>query len=213
MKKQDTNKEQIIDDVDLVFTKSEEVPQDFLQKISEEDIKRELAQKRAQEEEAEEDEFYDENAPLEPHTMRDVRALVFQFLYALEQFDNSVSIESVIDNFVRGFNLNITDDNQAIKMAKEVAKSRVELDEKVAPLLKNWKIDRLGCCTLLILRIAMWELLYNKELSSSIVMNEAIELAKSFGEKNSYKFINGILDEAVKSLGLESPVVEGLEVK
>jgi len=185
---------ELLNDIDSDLTSSDN-PQACSHKVSEEDIKRDL-------EMAEGSVDY-ENESFEPQSMRDVRALVFQFVYAAEQFDYSVSIESIIDNFRRGFNLNISDDNAAIRISKEVIKNKEELDEKVSPLLKNWKIDRLGCCTLLILRIAMWELLYNKELSPAIVINEAIELAKSFGEKNSYKFINGILDEALNSLGLQ----------
>ncbi|KKP26364.1 MAG: N utilization substance protein B-like protein [candidate division TM6 bacterium GW2011_GWE2_31_21] len=143
-----------------------------------------------------------------PKTMRDVRCLIFQFMYAMEQFDYSVSFESVIDNFRRGFNLEIPDDFIAIKIARDTIAKREELDAKITPLLKNWKIDRLGCCTLLILRLAMWEFENNKDTSAAIIINEAIELAKSFGEKNSYKFINGILDEAIKSLNLPNTKTE-----
>jgi N utilization substance protein B len=66
------------------------------------------------------------------------------------------------------------------------------------PFLHNWRFDRIGCCTKLILRFAMWELFYT-DTPDSIVINEAVELAKCFSEKDAYKFINGILDEAIKS--------------
>ncbi|HML19849.1 MAG TPA: transcription antitermination factor NusB, partial [Candidatus Dependentiae bacterium] len=60
-----------------------------------------------------------------------------------------------------------------------------------------WRFDRLGVCTKLILRLAVWELLHADE-PHNIIINEAIELAKCFSEDDAYKFINGILDEAVK---------------
>ena len=84
-------------------------------------------------------------------------------------------------------------------MAKGSVEMREELDSQIKPLLKNWKFERLGCCTRLILRLALWELKQPDSIPS-IVINEAIELAKAFAEKDAYKFINGLLDEASKKL-------------
>lgn len=71
------------------------------------------------------------------------------------------------------------------------------------PLLANWRIERIGVCTRLILRIAAWELLHT-EIEPRVVINEAIELAKCFCERDAYRFVNGVLDEALKRLGKHS---------
>ncbi len=132
---------------------------------------------------------------------RELRGLAFHFLYAVDRFDYSVSLDQIVQNFKSGYNLQIPDDSLAIEMANGVIENKADLDAKIKPLLKNWKIERLGCCTLLILRLALWELI-QKNAIPSIIINEAIELAKCFAEKDSYKFINGILDGIRKKLGL-----------
>lgn len=144
--------------------------------------------------------------PVKPESRRDMRALAFYFIYAADRFDYTISLEGLIDNFRRGFNLEIADDSLAITMARGAIDTREELDEQIKPLLRNWKFERLGCCTRLVLRLALWEV--NQEDSiPSIVINEAIELAKTFAEKDAYKFINGLLDEACRKMG-KTPIVK-----
>ncbi len=71
---------------------------------------------------------------------------------------------------------------------KKVAGLRNELDKIVERFLANWRLERLGVSTRIILRLAVWELL-NTETASTIVINEAVELAKCFSEIDAYKFI------------------------
>lgn len=139
------------------------------------------------------------NNPLAATTRRDFRALVFHFLYAMESFDYTVSLESVVENFNNGFELDVPLDGEVVSMSRAIIEHKEELDEAVKPLLANWRLERLGSCTRLVLRLALWELTYT-DTASTIVINEAIELAKSFSEKDAYKFVNGILDEAAKKM-------------
>jgi N utilization substance protein B len=128
---------------------------------------------------------------------RDIRSVIFHLLYAMETFEYEVSLGEIIDNLNRGFSLDIPLNSTASTIAQAVVDSRDELDSIIKPLLINWRFDRLGVCTKLILRLAVWELLHADE-PHNIIINEAIELAKCFSEDDAYKFINGILDEAVK---------------
>lgn len=128
---------------------------------------------------------------------REIRSVIFHLLYALETFDYTVSLDEVVDNFNRGFLMDIPLDSQACEFVQAVVEKRDYLDEVIKPLLINWRFDRIGLCTKLILRLAVWELFFTKE-PHNIIINEAIELAKCFSETDAYKFINGILDEAVK---------------
>ena len=61
-------------------------------------------------------------------------------------------------------------------------------------LSKNWNFDRLNKVTLSILRISIYSLEYQKDIAASIVIDEAIDLAKEFGPEDSFKFINAMLD-------------------
>lgn len=130
-------------------------------------------------------------------SQRDKRSLLFHLLYAAESFDYAVSLESLVHNFNRGFNLDVPVESDVVEIANTLITRRDELDEIYKPLLSNWRFDRVGVCTKLILRYAIWELLYT-DVAPIIVINEAIELAKCFAEKDAYKFINGVLDEALK---------------
>ncbi len=139
------------------------------------------------------------SGPLATTSRRDFRALVFHFLYAMESFDYTVSLESVVENFNSGFELDVPLDGEVITMTRAIIDEREALDEAIKPLLANWRLERLGACTRLVLRMALWELMYT-DTAAIIVINEAIELAKSFSEKDAYKFVNGILDEAAKKM-------------
>ncbi len=128
---------------------------------------------------------------------REVRSLIFHLLYAAEGFDYQESLQAIVNNFNRGFDLNIPLDSELVQTAQAVVDERNALDEKIKPLLHNWRFDRIGVITKLILRFAIWELDTTKT-PANVVINEAIELAKCFAEKDAYKFINGLLDEHVK---------------
>lgn len=135
---------------------------------------------------------------------RDVRALIFYLLYAAEAFDYQESLDAIVDNFNRGFDLDIPLDSEVVRVAHTIIQERHALDEQFKPLLANWRFERIGVSTKLILRFATWELEHSTT-DSRIVINEAVELAKAFAEKDAYKFVNGVLDRLIKQ---EQPSVE-----
>ena len=138
---------------------------------------------------------------------RDIRSLAFHFIYAMEQLGYDRTLEVIVDDFRHGYELDIPDDSPAIAMARGVIEQREELDATIVPLLKNWEMQRVGLCTRLILRFALWEL-QQPDAIPSVIINEAIELAKGFAEKNAYKFVNGLLDEYAKTHGIVDPPQE-----
>lgn len=136
---------------------------------------------------------------------RDVRSIIFHLLYALESLDYGSSVQSVAIGFNNEYEASIPLEGEIIDIVTAIAEKRHELDEYVLPFLANWRLERVGCCTRLVVRYALWELLYT-DTPPTIVINEAIELAKCFSEKDAYKFVNGILDEVVKKLPAKEPV-------
>jgi N utilization substance protein B len=128
---------------------------------------------------------------------REVRSLIFHLLYAMEAFDYQESLAAIVDNFNRGFDLTIPTDSEVVHVTQAVVDARDSLDDLYKPLLANWRFERLGVSTKLILRFAIWEL-KNSDIDSRIIINEAVELAKCFAEADSYRFINGILDKIAK---------------
>ena len=73
------------------------------------------------------------------------------------------------------------------------------IDDIIESNLNKWSMDRLFKIDLSILRVAVFELLYNKDTAKEIVINEAVEIAKKFGTEESPKFVNGILGSLIRS--------------
>jgi len=132
---------------------------------------------------------------------RELRSLIFHLLYAADAFEYQDSLHAIVDRFNRGFDLDIPQESEVVSIAQAVIDNRDALDEQFKPYLHNWRFERIGLCTKLILRMAFWEF-NQKQIVSNIIINEAIELSKCFAEKDAYKFINGILDEAAKEIGI-----------
>jgi N utilization substance protein B len=130
---------------------------------------------------------------------RDVRSLVFHFLYAAEAFEYQESLQTIIENFNQGFDLNVPLDGEIFNITNAIIINRVELEKTYEPYLANWRSERISVCTKLILLFAIWEL-KNTSTDARIIINEAIELAKCFAEEDAYRFINGILDPVSKEL-------------
>ncbi len=127
-------------------------------------------------------------------TVTEQRSLIFHLLYALDAFDYDISLEVLCDNFKLGFGVIIPTDSNVFKTTLAVSDDRDEIDKQIMPLIENWRFDRLGLATKLILRFGVWEL-QSTDTDSAVIINEAVELAKCFAEKDAFKFINGILDE------------------
>ncbi|MBT3827549.1 transcription antitermination factor NusB [bacterium] len=139
--------------------------------------------------------------PDQPRTLsqRDKRSLIFHVLYAYNSAQGTSSLESVVKGVTQGFDVSVELDDEVMKTIRSIIETEEQLDTQLEPFLDNWRLDRLGTCTLLIMRFALWELL-NSETPTTIVLNEAIELAKCFTEQDAYKFINGVLDRASRSI-------------
>ncbi|MFC4411154.1 transcription antitermination factor NusB [Chungangia koreensis] len=70
-----------------------------------------------------------------------------------------------------------------------------EIDESLRGKIENWSLDRLPKIERTILRMSLYELLYMKDAPAKVVMNEAIELSKLYGDEQSSRFVNGVLSK------------------
>lgn len=85
-----------------------------------------------------------------------------------------------------------------------VLAKKIELDEIIQKHLRsNWSISRLAKMDLAILRLAIFEMKYVEDVPDKVVLNEALELARTFSDEKSRKFINGILSNVMKDLAEE----------
>ena len=73
-----------------------------------------------------------------------------------------------------------------------------QIDAKLDEISKGWKLDRLGKVELAILRLAIFEMNFDEDIPTNVALNEAVELAKTFGGDTSPSFINGVLGKLVE---------------
>ena len=91
------------------------------------------------------------------------------------------------------------DDQEYIdRIVGGVAQKKDELDHLISGYLKDWTIDRIARVDLSILRVSLYELLYETETHENIVCSEAVALAQRFSDENSGRFVNGVLGAFVR---------------
>lgn len=81
------------------------------------------------------------------------------------------------------------------------------LDGEIDAALDNWKLDRLARVDLLVLRLAVCEMLDSADVPAEVIIDEAIEIAKTYSDPDSCKFINGVLDRVAREHGLVEKTV------
>jgi len=88
----------------------------------------------------------------------------------------------------------------ALELLRGTVIAHEELDLIIGRHIDNWRIERLAVIDKLILRLATWELRYQPDTPPAVVVNEALELARTFSADESIKFVNGVLDGIRKAL-------------
>ncbi|XYQ00663.1 transcription antitermination factor NusB [Bacillus safensis] len=81
-----------------------------------------------------------------------------------------------------------------------VLEQKDKLDDMISQHLVNWKLDRIANVDRAILRMSVYEMVYQEDIPVSVSMNEAIELAKLFGDDKAPKFVNGVLSNIKNDL-------------
>lgn len=113
-------------------------------------------------------------------------------------FDNEFTIDK-IDVFLNNFNYK-EDEVDFITFGYSIIEKNLDnIDNTITKSLKNWTIERLFKLDLSILRVAVYEILYAENIPNEVAINEAVEIAKKFGTKDSSKLINGILGTIIRS--------------
>jgi N utilization substance protein B len=134
---------------------------------------------------------------VKPKARRLAREFALQAVYSWQMTKNAV--EKIELSMVAENNMQKVDTEYFLELLRGVVKDYAELDKKIKPYLGRLP-EELDPVEKAILRIACYELIARIDVPYKVVINEAIELAKSFGAEESHKFINGVLDKAIKTL-------------
>jgi N utilization substance protein B len=132
---------------------------------------------------------------------RAARAAALQMLYQWEV--GRLPIDEAIATFWRvGENVPMSDESRAFaeSLARGAAEGASEADPLIASTADNWRLDRMAVVDRLILRLAVHEFLHVPSTPPKVVINEALELARTFSTDDAPRFVNGVLDGIRKKL-------------
>lgn len=85
-----------------------------------------------------------------------------------------------------------------LKLVKGVLEHKKELDKLIDKYAQNWRVERMPLTDRNILRLALYEIVYEDQIPYGVSINEAVELAKLYGTEDSGRFVNGVLGKVVR---------------
>lgn len=113
-------------------------------------------------------------------------------LQTLFQIDVSgIETEEALENVLK----QKEKDQFLVQLIEGTTQHLSEIDNVIETNLENWSLPRLAKVDLNVLRIGVYELLFNPDIPDNVAINEAIEVAKKYGDENSGKFVNGLLSK------------------
>jgi len=121
-------------------------------------------------------------------------------LFQLE--GSGVSADQAIDLFWRTYeDADPEGKVYADAIVRGVADNLDGIDKKVTAASQNWRLERMSRVDRNLLRLGTWELMFRSDVPRAVILDEAVELAKSFGTDESSGFVNGVLDRIAENIG------------
>ena len=131
---------------------------------------------------------------------RSGREAALQMLFQLEA--SNVSPAAAIELFWRTFeDADPEGRPYADSIVRGVAENLEAIDKRVTAASQNWRLERMSRVDRNLLRLGTWELMYKGDVPRAVILDEAVELAKSFGTDESSGFVNGVLDRIASDIG------------
>jgi len=125
------------------------------------------------------------------------RELVVQFLYQVD-LNKDCDLEKGLESFLEKQKLTVELAEFIKNMVSTLADNKTEVDNIIQQYTDNWVLDRIAVVDRNILRMAVCELLFLKDIPPNVSINEAVDLAKKFSTVDSGRFVNGVLDKVKK---------------
>lgn len=116
-----------------------------------------------------------------------------QSLYEWDFFGGARDAHQLIERNIAEFVKEFDENEFAMAIVDGVVKHQTDIDMTITKFAPDWPLARITTVDRNVLRIGTFELLFNHDIPSKVAINEAIELAKTFGGESSGKFVNGVL--------------------
>ncbi|MCP6719453.1 MAG: transcription antitermination factor NusB [Patescibacteria group bacterium] len=128
------------------------------------------------------------------------RSIAMQSLYEWDFSDRKLDLDKTVEKNLKEFGPGLEEEGFVWQLVTGVVKYLEEIDQIIKKAAPQWPIGQIAIVDRNVLRLGIYELLYGdkKAVPPKVAINEAIELAKSFGGENSGKFVNGVLGTVYK---------------
>ena len=124
---------------------------------------------------------------------RKLRESIFLLLFRIE-FNTREELDEQMRMYIDSkTDLDEEDADYICKKLEDILDHLTELDDTILKICKGWRLERLGKTELAILRLAVYELLDDNDIPTSVAINEAVELAKIYCSEEAPRFVNGVL--------------------
>lgn len=131
---------------------------------------------------------------------RELREQIFKLLFRVE-FNKKEEMESQTTLFFEEEEnkADVADTAYITEKFNKILDKLEEIDQILNEKVEGWDTGRMGKVDLSVLRLAVYEILFDEEIPTGVAINEAVELAKKFGQDSSPAFINGVLAKFAKT--------------
>lgn len=127
------------------------------------------------------------------------RTCIMQTLFAVEfnkNNDPKITMEEILEEFAP----KLSETDFAYETLDGVLKHREEILNTIETYAPEWPVDKIARVDRVILEIGIYEIMYSQDVPPVVAINEAVEIAKHYGDKNSPKFVNGVLSSVMNKI-------------
>lgn len=124
---------------------------------------------------------------------------------AEQKFDQKAKVGEILDRNYTEFSKAVNNRDFIDELVWGTLKEEEKIDKIIVPAAPEWPIEQIALVDLVILRMAIFELLFMREVPPKVAINEAVELAKTFGGPNSSRFVNGVLGTVYRASDIYNP--------
>ncbi len=138
-------------------------------------------------------------------TRHQLREVAFQAMFSM-MYQDDVSMTDAMRYTLLLADNSLTEEEEIViplyvdAVVAGVSEKQEELDGMIEKHLRGWKINRIAKADLIILRLAIFEMLYLQDVPNKVSLNEALELAKTYTDEESKRFINGVLSSVMAEI-------------
>lgn len=127
------------------------------------------------------------------------RTCIMQTLFAVEfnkNNDPKITLEEILEEFAP----KLSETDFAYETLEGVLKHREDILKTIENYAPEWPVDKIARVDRVILEIGIYEIMYSQDVPPVVAINEAVEIAKHYGDKNSPKFVNGVLSSVMNKI-------------